>query len=62
MSITKDDLNKALEEQSKTIISAIDSSAIETRNELFDRIDRLEKFYDFDRRLQAVEKKVGISA
>lgn len=62
MSITKDDLDKALEEQSKTIISAIDSSAIETRNELFDRIDRLEKLYDFDRRLQAVEKKVGISA
>ena len=41
--LTKGDLNKALEDQSSTIIKAIETEATNVRNDILDRIDRLEK-------------------
>ena len=64
MSITKNDLNEALEEQPKIIIKAIDSSVADSEERItktvLDRIDRLEKFYALDERVKKIEKKLGI--
>lgn len=56
MTISKDDLHKALEEQSKTIITVIDSAATDVRN------DKLENTYSLETQMRTVEKKLGIKS
>ena len=58
--VTKRDLHEALEEQSKTIIDAIDTSTTDIRNDILDRINRLENTYALETRMKRVEEKLGI--
>jgi len=58
--VDKNWLTAQLETQSQLTVKAIDNTATKMRNDILDRIDRLEKFYALDDRVKRIEKKLGI--
>ena len=53
---------QAISETEGNLKTEIQETVAASERRVLDAIDRLEKLYDVDRRLRAVEKKVGISA